>query len=369
MLYAVVMAGGRGKRFWPKSRIKSPKQTLRITDERKSMLQLTLERVRNLVPEDNIQIVTNYQQIELIKSQLPNLSKDNFIIEPMRKNTAPCIGLTAVLLQKEDPEATMLILPADHVIKNEDKFIKTVKAAQKVAQDKGALVTFGIQPDYPSTGYGYIETAQSSKFKVQGKEIYKVKRFTEKPVKEKAIQFVESGSYFWNSGMFVWKVSAILKAFKIFRPKLYEALMQVKDIAYHENYSQELNRIYNNIKEESIDYGIMEPSTSYDKPNNAPEVYSIASEFGWNDVGSWRSLEQLLSKDENGNVKKGKTLSLNVKDSIIISNNKHLIGAVELDNIIVVHTEDATLVCNKDHSQEVKKLLKMIEEREYKGYL
>lgn len=369
MLYPVVMAGGRGKRFWPQSRIKRPKQTLKITDSKKSMIQLTLERVKKLVPNQNIQVVTNHQQLELIKSQLSDLPEESFVVEPAMKNTAPCIGLSAVLLEDKDPEATMLILPADHVIKKEQEFIDTVRAAQKVASEKGSLVTFGIKPNYPSTGYGYIEIVQNTKFKLQSKEIYQVERFTEKPDKENANRFVKSGNYYWNSGIFVWKVSTILKSFQIFRPKLYKKLMKIKDILKEEDYFQKLNRIYRNIEEESIDYGIIEPSTAENKPREAPDVYSIASSFGWNDVGSWKSLEDVLPKDKNGNVRKGKNLDLNVKNSILVSEGEHLIGAIGLENVIIVHTEDATLVCNKEDDQKVKKLLKMIEKKGYKDYL
>jgi len=363
------MAGGRGKRFWPKSRITRPKQILKIVDQKKSMIQITLDRIKTLIPKENVQIVTNTQQVDLIRQQLPKLNDENFVIEPTMRNTAPCIGLSAILLNKRDPESVMLVLPADHIIKDKEEFLDTVKASYKVAKDRNVLITFGIRPTFASTGYGYIQIVRGSRFKVRSKDIYAVKRFTEKPDKSKARRFVGSGNYFWNSGMFVWKTSTILSAFKLFMPDLYYSLLKIKEKIDSRNFRKRLKQIYGGLEDKSIDYGVMEPATSSKLGSGSPEVVSINSDFGWNDVGSWRSLENILPKDEGDNVRVGKNIELGVKDSIIVSDEKHLVSVVDVEDIIIVHTDDATLVCHKDSAQKVKKLLKYIEKEDLKEYL
>jgi len=371
MLYAVIMAGGRGKRFWPKSRIDKPKQILKIIDLDKSMIRITLDRIIPLIPKENVQIVTNITQVKLIKKELPELSDENFVIEPAIRNTAACIGLSAILLKKKnDPDAVMVVLPADHVVKDKNKFLDTIKSASKVAKEKEALVTCGIKPTFASTGYGYIHVGSDSESGINIKDVFKVKSFIEKPDDKTAEEFFKSGEYFWNSGMFIWKVSAILKAFEVFMPKLYNSLLEIEKIIDDDSFNVKLKDIYSILENKSIDYGVMEPSVkakAKDKKN--PPVYLVRSNFRWNDVGSWRSLEDILPKDENGNVKLGKGINLDVKDSIIISNDKHLVAAINVKDLIIVHTDKATLVCNKKDAEEVKKLLEIIEKEGLEEYL
>ncbi len=370
MVYAIIMAGGRGKRFWPKSRIKMPKQALHIVDKKKSMIQVTVNRIKKQVSKKNIRIVTNCQQIDLMKSHLSNLSDKNFIVEPDMKNTAACIGLSAVLLEKHDPDAVMIVLPADHMVKDEENFVSNLKAATKVAQNKNALVTFGIKPNYPSVGYGYIEVDRNSKFNIRNVCFYKVNRFTEKPNRKKAKKFFKGNKHFWNSGMFVWKASVVLKSFEFFMPDLYSLLLEIRNVIEKKGFENKLKAIYKKMEDKSIDYGIMEPSTSKNKPDNAPDVYLVNADFGWNDVGSWKSLDDILFKDRNGNVKLGKSVNLESKDSIVISNENHLIGTIGVEDTIIVHTDDATLVCRKKDAQKVKKLLSLMEKKgKFKNYL
>lgn len=372
MLYAVIMAGGRGKRFWPRSRFKKPKQVLKIVDPARTMIEITIDRLKPIIGIDKTKIVTNKKQIGIIKSSVPYLTDKNFIAEPLMKDTAACIGLSAVLLEKEDPDAVMLVIPADHVIKNEKKFLSTVEAAYKFVEKEESLITFGIKPKFPGTGFGYIEIKENSKRCFKGKNIFKTRRFTEKPPKVEAKKFFEKGSYYWNSGMFLWKAKSILKTFKKFMPELHEALLNIKKISESAGFDKKLEKIYADLSKISIDYGIMEPAV-LSKSKDILNVYTMVSEFGWDDVGSWKNMENVFKKDKSGNITVGDNAVLDTKNCIIISNDgsaeKHLIGTIDLENIIIIHTKDATLVCRKDSAQKVKKLVSLIEEKSLDRYL
>ncbi|SKA76657.1 mannose-1-phosphate guanylyltransferase [Caloramator quimbayensis] len=358
MVSIVIMAGGKGERFWPRSRQSLPKQLISLTNDGKTMIQLTYERVKKITDKENVFIVTNENYSNIIRKQLFEIPFQNILIEPLGKNTAPCIGLSAVYIAKKDPEAVMIILPSDHLIKNNDIFINTLEAAAKMAQEGDNLITIGIIPSYPETGYGYINYSNKV-CDIDGNSIYKVKRFVEKPDIDKAKQYLKEGTYLWNSGMFVWKASTILKNIQRYMPNLYEGLMKISDAIGTDNEIKVLREEFNKFESISIDYGIME---------HAENIYTIPGNFGWDDVGSWTALERIQNTDEDGNVKSGNVISIDTKKCIIQGNDK-LIAAVGIEDIILVDTDDATLICSKDKCQDIKKLLNKIKAMNKENYL
>lgn len=344
MISVVIMAGGKGERFWPKSRVNMPKQFLTLTDDGKSMIQHTVERLKSLVEIENIYVVTNESYEKLVQEHIPNLPRENIILEPIAKNTAPCIGLAAMHIAKKNKDSKMIVLPADHLVKFEELFIETLKTAIEVVEKGENLVTIGITPNYPETGYGYIKFKE----KLENiKNVYEVERFVEKPNLEKAKEYLASGQYLWNSGMFVWKVSTILNNFKKYLPEIYSSLEKIGKIVGTENYERELEAVFSKMPSESIDYGIMEKATN---------IYVVPGNFGWDDVGSWLSLERINKTNQDGNVISGNTITIKTKNSIIQAQDK-LIATVGLENIIIIDTEDALLICNKDNTQEVKEII------------
>lgn len=330
--YVVIMAGGKGERFWPRSRERTPKQLLPITSK-KSMLQETVERIGSLALKENILIITNRIQAGLIKRQLPYLPKKNIIAEPLSKNTAPCIALAADIIMKRNggKDAVMIILPADHVIKNIPVFKKTLKDAVSFARQEGMLVTLGVKPVSVHTGYGYIKSGVKIK-----NGFYQVEKFTEKPDYKTAESYIKSGRYYWNSGMFIWRADVILNEIKRYAPEIIENLKHYKRLP--------------NI---SIDYAVMEKT---DKG-----VVSIA-DFPWDDVGDWSALDNHLEKDSKGNILRGETIALDTERTIIISENK-LVTVLGLKDMLIVSTEDAVLICPKDRSQEVKNIVKALKKK------
>ena len=346
MISVVIMAGGKGERFWPKSRTNLPKQFLSLTNDGKSMIQHTVERLEGLVELENVYVVTNKLYEDLIVEHIPNLPLENIIIEPEAKNTAPCIGLAAVHIAKKNPESKMIVLPSDHLIKFNEIFLDTLRSALVVVEDDGNIVTIGITPNYPETGYGYINFKKG----VSPHEItnaYEVLRFVEKPDLERAKQYLTSGEYLWNSGMFIWKVSTILKCFEDLLPEIYTGLKEIEDTISTDKYSDTLIKVFSEIPSESIDYGIME------KANN---IYVIPGNFGWDDVGSWLSLERINNTNQDGNIISGNVVTVKTKNSII-QGSKKLIATIGLEDIIIVDTDDALLICNKDNTQEVKEVI------------
>ena len=351
------MAGGKGERFWPKSRTNLPKQFLSLTNGGKSMIQHTVERLEGLVELENVYVVTNKLYEELIVEHIPNLPLENIIIEPEAKNTAPCIGLAAVHIAKKNPESKMIVLPSDHLIKFNEIFLDTLKLGLEVVEDDENIVTIGITPNYPETGYGYINFKKGvSPHEITN--VYEVLRFVEKPDLERAKQYLTSGEYLWNSGMFIWKVSTILKCFEDFLPEIYTGLKEIETTIYTEKYLEILKKVFSEIPSESIDYGIME------KANN---IYVIPGNFGWDDVGSWLSLERINNTNQDGNIISGNVVTVKTKNSII-QGSKKLIATIGLEDIIIVDTDDALLICNKDNTQEVKEVianLKLSNKTEY----
>lgn len=358
MNYALIMCGGSGSRFWPKSRKAYPKQFLKPLGP-DTMLQSTFSRIRNLIPIENIYVVTNKNYVDIIREQLPELGEDNLIVEPMQKETATCIGHSAVRLMKKDSEAVMVVLPSDHHIENENAFITTLQQGMLIAENSKHLITIGVKPTRPETAYGYIQIGK----KIDEEwpiDTYKVRRFTEKPNKEKATEFIEDGRYLWNSGMFIWKVSSLLKQYKKHLPEIYESLKAIRDGLGTDNEFSILEEEYEKIEGISIDYGIMEKSK---------DVYVIECNFGWDDIGNWTAMERYMERDEWGNQTKGRFLQIDSRDCIVCG-EKRLIAAIGVNDLIIVDTDDVLLICRRERDQDIKELLsKLGENVELKDYI
>ncbi|AFN73261.1 Mannose-1-phosphate guanylyltransferase [Melioribacter roseus P3M-2] len=338
-LYAVIMAGGVGSRFWPRSKERKPKQLLRIFGEN-TMIQDTVNRLDGLVKNENIYVITNKIQKMRVVEQLPQIPQENIIDEPFGKNTAACIGLASILIKQRDPEAVTLILPSDHLIKDDDAFRKCLSTGADFAYKNKGLVTIGIKPTRPETGYGYIQFDE----KEVSPDIYKVLTFAEKPNLSTAKRFIESGDFLWNAGIFVWRVDTILEEIKTYLPDLYEGLLEIEKAIGSNDFAKQLTYVYGQLKSISIDYGVMEKSKN---------VYLTKAEFYWNDVGSWEAVYEISEKDEDGNVLIGDIFSEYSYNSYVFSPKKFtaLIGA---ENLIVINTKDALLVCSRDKAQNVR---------------
>lgn len=347
-IVAVIMAGGRGERFWPRSRKNMPKQFLNLTSDGKTMIQHTVERIQGLIDNEDIFIVTNKDYKNLVCEQLPYVNEKNIILEPCSRNTAPCIGLvsTYIKYKYKEEETIMIVLPSDHLIKYNEIFVDTLKKAIDIAGQDKNMVTIGITPSYPETGYGYINFGYKDDDK-RYSGAYKVNKFVEKPSIERAKEYLASGKYLWNSGMFVWKTSTILNAFEEYMPETYQGLCRIGNAIGTDNEFQVLKDEFSNFESQSIDYGIME---KYDK------IYTVPGSFGWDDVGSWLALERTYQTNEDGNIVEGNVITINVKDSIIQAKDK-LVATVGLKDIIIVDTEDSILICNKNSVQDVKRVI------------
>lgn len=358
MIYAVIMAGGTGTRFWPRSRTTTPKQLLNIFDH-ETMIQKTVARVGGFAPSERVMIVTNALQQDGVRKQLPSLPLHNILIEPVGRNTAPCIGLAAIHILKNDPDGIMAVLAADHLIEPNDKFCETIRFAASVAADTGGLVTMGMIPSRPETGYGYIQFLENDKIHLNGREAYRVKTFAEKPNFATAQRFLDSGDFLWNSGMFIWKASVILELIEEFLPDLHDGLMEIRESIGTPAYDETLNRVYRSVKGISIDYGVME---------KAKNVFVIKGDFTWNDVGSWEEVYQLSPKDGSGNVVTGNTIVLDSANSLVHSGNK-MIATVGVQNLIIVDTGDAVLICDRSRAQDVKKIVEELQRKDLKELL
>ena len=356
-MYAVIMAGGKGTRFWPLSRGKKPKHLLNITGE-KSVIQYTVDRVIPLVGKENVLIVTSASHSDEIREQLPELPSENILIEPVGRNTAPCIGLAAIHIRKRSPDAVMFVLPSDHLIADTNSFLASLTIAREMAERDDCLVTIGIKPEWPETGYGYMERGEIAD--IIGKtRIYKVESFREKPDPATAEAFFKDGRFFWNSGMFIWKASAILNVTKSLIPDLYEGLLTIEESIGTEHEKNVLSEIYRDIKSVSIDYGVMEKTR---------DVFMIEGDFGWNDIGSWDALWDVMYKDEMGNATKGEVINLDTSNSLIYSPQK-MVALIGVKDLIVVETEDSLLICKRGASQDVRKVVECLEKKNMKEYL
>lgn len=352
---ALIMAGGRGERFWPRSRRMLPKQFLSLTDDGKTMIQLTVERISPLVALEDVYIATNKDYKDLVLKQLPELPEENVLCEPVGRNTAPCIGLGAVHISKKYEDAVMFVLPSDHLIKFNDIFAETMQAAADVAEQGSNLVTIGITPNYPETGYGYIKYDSRTKLAAANA----VDCFVEKPDIETAKQYLKDGNYLWNSGMFIWKISTILDNFRRFLPETMKGLESIKESIGLPQEAEVLEKVFPEFVSESIDYGIME---------KAENIYILPGNFGWDDVGSWLAVGRIKHPDDDGNVVSGNILAYRCENSIL-EGNKKLIAAIGLKDIVIVDTEDATLVCDKEHTGDIKKILEQLREQKRGEYL
>lgn len=353
--YVAIMAGGVGSRFWPASRTARPKQFLDILGVGKSLIRLTFERFLKLAPASNIYIVTNAMYKDLCLEHLPELSEDQILCEPSRNNTAPCVAYTALKLQNLNPDANMVVAPSDHIILDETAFVKTLQKALDFSANNDALLTLGIQPTRPDTGYGYINYEKEN-----ADGIHKVIRFTEKPKLDKATEFLASGDYLWNGGIFVWKTVSVLRAFQTYAAQIYSVLNA--DGIYNTGEEQAfINKNYPLTKKISIDFAIME---------KADNVYTIPSEFGWSDLGTWGSLYAETEKDQNGNVVNGENVILqDTSNSLIRIPKNKLLVLRGLDNYIVVDEEDVLLIFPKSDEQEIKNITQELEENSENRFL
>ncbi len=352
---ALIMAGGKGERFWPKSRQSLPKQFLSLTNDGKTMIQLTVERILPLVNLEDIYIATNTNYKHLVLEQLPGIPAENVLCEPVGRNTAPCIGLGAVHIQRKYEDAIMIVLPSDHLIKYNDIFTETLANACDVAEINANLVTIGITPNYPETGYGYIKADKNK----QLKKTYSVERFVEKPDFNLAKTYVESGDYYWNSGMFIWKLSSILENMKNFMSDTYNGLLKIQAAIKTPEEENVLKNIFPEFVSDSIDYGIMEKASG---------IYLIPGNFGWDDVGSWLAVERVKGTDDAQNTLTGNVIALNTSHCTI-EGKKRLIAALGLKDLIIVDTDDALLIADKNSAGDIKKILAVLRDTDRENYL
>jgi mannose-1-phosphate guanylyltransferase len=356
MYYALIMAGGSGTRLWPLSRKKHPKQALQLVGDR-TMFQQAVERLTPLFLPEQIQVVTRAEHVSILHQQTPELPAANFVVEPEGRGTAPAIGLAAIHLHRLNPQACMAVLTADHYIAKQTEFLKALQAAKKLAQT-GVLVTLGITPSSPSTGFGYIQQGKALG-KVDDFQAFEVARFTEKPDQDTAEQMVKSGQYSWNSGMFIWRVDRILEEFALQMPVLYAHLLELEAVIGTPDYETVLQRLWPTIEKQTIDYGIME---------RAQNVAVLPVEIGWTDVGSWGSLLDLLAKDENQNSFIGPVLGLDTHNTMIIGGQR-LITTIGVQDLVVIDTPDALLICTQAMEQRVKEITERLKPNGYEALL
>lgn len=353
--YCVIMAGGVGSRFWPLSRTNMPKQFLDILGTGKTLLQQTVDRFSDVCPLENVYIVSNTEYAELILQQIPGLKKEQVLLEPLRKNTAPCLAYANHVIMQKNPEANIVVAPSDHLIIDETEFTRVIETAVSFVQDKDVLLTLGIQPSRPETGYGYIQVNGSKD--IDGIPcLRKVKTFTEKPNHEMARIFLESGDFFWNSGMFIWSLKSIDHAFDMYLPDMQQLFKEGADVYGTDEEAGFITTVYNSCNKISIDYGIME---------KAENVYVMCANFGWSDLGTWGSLYEQLDQDENGNVSSTpQFLGFKTKDCMIHVPDDKLTVIQGLDDYIVVDTEDVLMICKKEDEQSIRQ---MVDEVKVKG--
>ena len=342
----VVMAGGAGERFWPYSRKEKPKQFLPVAGEG-TLLQQAVRRARLLAPWPDIYVVTGRQYRDLVRQQVPDLPPENLLAEPVGRDTAPCIALAAAVIGARDPEAVMVVLPSDHMILNEARFAEAVREAVAAARETGGLVTIGIRPTRPETGYGYIHVGPLSRVE-KGRPL-RVRKFTEKPDLETAMAFLASGEYLWNSGMFVWKVRAILEAVECHLPELARGLRPVAGAVGTADFDAALAEHFPRLPKISIDYGVME---------KADNVWAVPGDFGWDDLGTWTALERVAGKDADGNLVQGQAVLVDTRETIIRSDSDNkLVVTFGLKDTLVVDTPDVLLVADKKRAQDLKTVL------------
>ncbi|MBA5867349.1 MAG: mannose-1-phosphate guanylyltransferase/mannose-6-phosphate isomerase [Nitrospira sp. CR1.3] len=354
-LYPVIMAGGSGTRFWPLSRHLFPKQLLRIIGD-ETLIQQTMRRVVHEAPAERVMISTNPAQAESIRIQLgewKDALKDNFVLEPEGRNTAPAIALVALELIRRDPEAVMLVVPADHIVKGQQDFNAAVELASRLAME-GYLVTFGIKPIRPETGYGYIRPNKKMTILKEGKlKGHPVSRFVEKPNAAKAAQYVKAKDFYWNSGMFVWRAATVLEEIGRHQPKLSQGIERIRELMRAGASRSAIDEEYRTLTPVSIDTGVMEKSSK-------AAVVPVC--FQWSDVGSWGSLDEVAPKDKAGNVVGGRVVDLGSQRSIVYG-DRRVVATIGLMDMVVVDTPDATLVCPKSRAQDVKRIVEILKQQ------
>jgi mannose-1-phosphate guanylyltransferase len=355
--YVSIMAGGIGSRFWPKSRATYPKQFLDILGLGRTLIQMTYDRFAKFIPKENIYIVTNIDYVDIVKMQLPELSEHQILGEPVRKNTAPCVAYISNKINKINPNATMIVAPSDHLILNTEAFIDVSKKALQFADDNDALVTLGMVPSRPDTGYGYIQYEENN----NDDNIFQVKTFTEKPDLELARSFIKSGDFLWNAGIFIWHVNSILKAFKSFQPEMQEAFTDNGDVYNSKKEQAFVKKAFELCSNISIDYAIMEPSEN---------VFVIPADFGWSDLGTWQSLYERYEKDYLGNAVSGKEVMIfEAGNNMVMVPENKLTVIQGLENFIIVDTGDTLLIAPRDKEQEIKQITSEVKKMKGEKFL
>lgn len=355
--FAVIMAGGRGTRFWPLSAGNTPKQFLRLLGK-ESLIQATVNRLKPLFTIQQVIIVTAKDQYAVVKEQLKELPEENILLEPEGKNTAACIGLAAVHIRKKSSNSAFVVMPSDHIIKTPAKLRKTLKAVFRSLDEFDSLHTIGFKPLYPETGYGYIKMGRKVK-KIEGLSVCEVEKFTEKPSLKVAKRYVESGNYFWNSGIFGWSTDVLLDEMKRYTPNLYKALQRIEKAIGTSKYQSVLKKEYKKLENISIDYALLEKSKN---------ILMIPSSMNWTDIGSWDALENVFPKDRNGNISSGDNYILDSQNNIAFSRE----GSIVLQGVkdlIVVKSGEKVFVCRRNNSQQVRKVVEFLEKKERKDLL
>ena len=355
--YVAIMAGGIGSRFWPMSRQDYPKQFLDILNTGKTLIQWTYERFISFIPPENIYVVTSLEYMDIVRKQLPDLPVENILGEPSRKNTAPCIAYISFKLLQKDPHSSLIIAPSDHIISDTVAFTKVCLEALSFVNKHKAFITLGIKPEYPNTGYGYIQHEQHS----VTDNVYKVKTFTEKPNLELAKTFLSSGDFLWNAGIFVWQVKNILSAFEKYLPEMYDVFLSDKDKFNTVEEKKALEHIYPLCTNISIDFGIME---------KADNVYVIPSSFGWSDLGTWNSAYENMEKDEHDNALAGdNVIAIQSSKNVVHAPNNKLVVLQGLEDFIVVDTSDVLLICKRENEQQIKEYVTEIKRSKGEKFL
>ena len=365
--YAVIMAGGVGARFWPKGTTKVPKQFLKIANENETLIQQAYKRLEGLFYDSKIFIVTNLIYKNEIKKQLPKIPDGNIICEPMGRNTAPCIGLSCLFINQFEPKANVLVVAADHLIDNTNEFHRVIQSGLKFVNDNGGIVTLGISPSSPETGFGYIQYDADKVTEVEiekngesrFEKIYKVKTFAEKPNLEVAKAFLDSGDFLWNSGMFIFRTDTMIEEIKHYMPPLFESMVRLSGNLLSNDFPKFLEKEYSKLKSISIDYGVMEKSQN---------VFIIRSHFGWNDVGAWDEVYNIKEKNDDGNVKQGNTVTINTKNCLIINDQK-IVATIGVEDLLVINTDNGLLICKRGEAQKVKEVVDYLRRKGLEQFL
>lgn len=346
--YAVIMAGGSGTRFWPLSRRKHPKQLLELFG-RGTLLEQTVARLKSVILPERVYVYTNELVWDEVCRRLPQVPRNQIVAEPASRNTAPTLGVAAHQILSRDPQGMMVILPADHVIAKPAEFLRVLRAGAEIARTEGRSVVIGLKPTRPDTGFGYVRVGSQEK-SINGQEIYRVEKFTEKPPLPLARRYVASGRYLWNGGMFIWRASTLLNNFARHQPQMAERLKKLASAGGVES-AKSFRRLFPQFEKISIDYAIME---------KIRDIHAVAADIGWNDVGSWAVVYELKAKDAEGNVRPESGLCLNSERNMIVAKNKFVV-TVGVHDLVIVETDDALLVCAREHSQEVGKAVQALE--------